>query len=268
METFAFVHIMKTAGQTVRAILRKNFGPRHCDFLVNEEARADDWKWARKCYPRLESIGGHSVMPRGEFDRIFSGARYFTFLRDPIKRCLSHYQFLIDCGCSIDDFANWIPSHANYQCKILCGEEHAEHAIEILESKVKLVGLVERFDESLLLWKRWVGDPKIDVTYRSVNVAKSNRIKQQLLSVPRNRELLEECHNEDLKLHRHVVEEIYPRQQREYGEALADDLRSFQESLATATNWSWNSLLGQAKRNLIFRPGVRDWEADLQSKAA
>lgn len=260
----AFVHMEKTAGQTVRAILRKNFGTRHCDFLVNRQARTSDWEWVRKCYPRLESVGGHSVMPYGEFDRIFQNVRYFTYLRDPIRRCLSHYQYIIDCKSAVDEFPKWILTQRNYQTRFLCGEENADRAIEILQQKIGMVGLVERFNESLLLWKRWTGCPRLDVTYRSVNVAQSNRLKQQLLSEQRNRDLLEECHVEDLKLFRYVIEEVYPRQQREYGDSLDSDLADFERSLSTASNWTFRGLLGKAKRNLIFRPGVRDWEADLK----
>ena len=261
---FAFVHMMKTAGQTVRAILRKNFGTRHCDFLVNEQARISDWEWVQKCYPRLESVGGHSVMPHGEFDRIFQNTQYFTYLRDPIKRCLSHYQYIIERGSPVDEFPDWILSQRNYQTRFLCGQEDADLAIEILQEKVGMIGLVERFNESLLLWKHWTERPNMDVTYRSVNVARSNRLKHELLSDSRNRELLEECHVEDLKLYRYVVEEVYPQQQQAYGDSLASDLEQFEASLATSSNWSFSSLLGKAKRNLVFRPGVRDWEADLK----
>lgn len=263
-EMFAFAHMEKTAGQTVRAILRKNFGARHCDFLVNQQSRSSDWDWVRKCYPRLESVGGHSVMPHGVFDQCFPDARYFTFLRDPIRRCLSHYQFIVDCGSPVDEFPKWITTQSNYQTRFLCGEENADRCIEVLQQKVGMVGLVERFNESLLLWKHWTGLPNLDVSYRAVNVARSNRLKQQLLSEQRNRELLEECHTEDLKLFRYVVEEVYPRQQKEFGESLSSQLEQFEASLASASNWSWTALLGQAKRNLIFRPGVRDWEADLK----
>ena len=260
----AFVHMMKTAGQTVRSILRKNFGTSHCDFLINRGAREEDWLWAQKCYPQLDSIGGHSIMPRGDFDRLFSNVRYYTFLRDPIKRCLSHYQFLIAGGSAVDDFPDWIQTQSNYQCRFLCGEQHAEAAIEVLEQKVGFAGLVEHFDESLLLWRHWTGIENLDIGYKSVNVAKSNDLKQEILSQPRNRELLESCHEEDQKLYRYVLEEMYSSQIEAYPGSLKADLKAFEQQQKSASNWSWKGLLGQAKRNLKFRPGVRDWESELR----
>jgi len=51
----AHVHIMKTAGQTFRGILRQSFPGRHCDLMAGHRpATASDIRWARHFYPGLK----------------------------------------------------------------------------------------------------------------------------------------------------------------------------------------------------------------------
>lgn len=68
---FAFMHIRKTGGLTMRTLLRKNFGIKNCDCPINDVIRPEDWDWVKKCYPNLQSIQGHSVRLTPEFDLAF-----------------------------------------------------------------------------------------------------------------------------------------------------------------------------------------------------
>jgi len=253
----AHVHIGKTAGQTVRAILRKNFGPAHCDLFKDYGDLERDWKWTVRCYPRLRSIAGHAVKPTPAFEKHFPHARYYTFLRDPFKRCLSHYQFILQAGVPCPPFHEWIETNADYQTRMIAGEPNAEKAIEVLETKIRFVGLVERFNESLLLWKRWTGILPFDVGYCSVNVARSNGVKAKVLSHAGAEEAIRDCSRQDEKLYRHVVDVVYPRQVAAYGHTLQDDVRSFESTLAAGTNFSCLALLGKAKRDLLYKPVIR-----------
>jgi hypothetical protein len=99
--------------------------------------------------------------------------------------------------------------------------------------------------------------PRVDIGYCSVNVARSNAVKERVLSDAGNRERIRDLHQQDVKLYRYVVEELYPRQVAAYGQTLHDDVRSFERNLAAGTNLSWVGLLGKAKRNLIYKPVMR-----------
>jgi len=262
----AFVHIQKTAGQTMRAILRKNFGTRHCDALVTEGTRSGDWGWVKKCYPGLTSLAGHGVKPTSEVDEQFPDARYYTFVRSPLARCLSHYQYSFERGKKLD-FPTWMQQNQNLMCCVICGEQSAQSAIDIIEQKFGFVGLQENFNESLLLWKHWAEESQVDLVYQSTNYAKTNVIKQRIKSDPNNLKLVEALNIEDQKLYDYVVQEIYPRQKTAYGVSLAKDLEQFEQRLGDGCNKSWNAILGKVKRNLIYRPGVRDWKADLEKES-
>ncbi|GJL82183.1 MAG: hypothetical protein DHS20C01_18170 [marine bacterium B5-7] len=255
----AFVHIQKTAGQTLRALLRRHFGTRHCDVYRSYDAIQMDeevWRWIRRCYPKLESIGGHSVAPRDSFLDI-DGIRFFTFLRDPKRRTLSHYQYLVSRGTVTEPFNQWAEANINRQTRALAGADHVEQAIEVLETRIGFTGLMESFDESLLLWKNWLQITDFDIRYQSVNVASSNDIREAVLENSRSVEILDEMNRNDQVLYEYVVENIYPRQIKAYDSDISDDLAAFRKSFASASNQSLKQLTGQLKRNLVFRPGFK-----------
>ena len=96
----AFVHIKKTAGTTLTAILRRNFGTRHLDtrlHLYEDLFLADDLRRALKLYRRLDCIAGHHVRPFGDLHSLIPKIRYFTFVREPISRLVSDFQFKLSC---------------------------------------------------------------------------------------------------------------------------------------------------------------------------
>ena len=229
---FAFIHIPKTAGSTLETILRQSFCSRHCDVRVGDDFNgplltAEVLRRTRWVYPRLASIAGHSVRPHGDLQAVRGGVRYYTLLREPVVRCASEYQFRVQRDGLPDDFGRWIHSGIarNRQTKMLAGVEDADAAIEMLRAKVGLVGLVERFNESLVLLRRWFDDPRLDIRYRSKNVTADNRLKRGLLNDPRSRRLLDEANREDRRLYDYVAAELYPAQVRAYGEAARRPIR-------------------------------------------
>ena len=130
----------------------------------------------------------------------------------------------------------------------------------MVKEKVSFVGLVERFDESLVMFRAWAGMPTLDLRYRSLNVSATRSVRDHFLV----RELLdsdadlaaaiEEANREDLKLYRWVVDEVYPCQQEQYESELLQELRPFREANACANiRWS-DSIAAKAYRNAVFKP--------------
>lgn len=259
----AFMHIRKTGGLTMRAILRKNFGIKNCDCPINDVIRLEDWEWVKRCYPTLVSLQGHSVRVGTEFEQVFPNPRFFTIIRNPIARCISHYQHAATHGVK-PVLKDWIPSVANELCKAICGEANSNRAIEVMENKIGFVGLTESYNESMLLWRNWTGFPDLDLTYMSKNVASSSAAKSELKNDPEAMELIQSHHIEDKKLFDYVCQTVYPRQKAEYGDSLAADLSEYEQQLSRASNLSLPALLGCLKRHLVYKRGLRDWRAELQ----
>jgi len=250
----AHVHIMKTAGQTVRGILRQSFVGTHCDLLARRGATTRDLIWARRFYPELKSIAGHGVLPHANLHQAEPSLRYFTFLRDPVQRCVSHYQFSFPKKRHFPPFEEWIREHANFQTQILCGTEDACRAIEVLEKRIEFVGLVERFNESLILLQQWCGDQTLDLHYQSINVATDNTIKKRLLSDPKVMALIEEFHQQDCEVFRYARDVIYPRQTKQFGPLLAQAVADLEAELPGPTILSFQQFVAAAKRNVLYKP--------------
>lgn len=262
----AYVHVMKTGGQTMCDILRQSFPGRHCDLQAKGAATSDDLRFARRFYPRLRSIAGHGIVPLGDLASACDSIRYFMFLRDPVERCVSHYQYRRNKD-EASGFEPWLARHANYQTRFLCrthetGEAwpavaDADRAIEAIDRKVGFVGLQERFDESLVLLARWVDDPAFDVAYRARNVASASAIRKQILGDPNMVAMIRAHHVEDEKVYRHVRDVVYPRQLALYGPTLASDVAALRVRLPAPQRRTVARALAAVRRGVFYKPLAR-----------
>ncbi|MBN2113678.1 MAG: hypothetical protein JW785_06075 [Acidimicrobiia bacterium] len=227
----AVVHIHKTAGTTLAGVLKHSNGGTHCDVLAEDPQApyfsAEDLRRLRRFYPRLRSILGHDVRAYSDLETVVPDIEWVCFLREPLTRTASHFQYDVQRGGVDLPFEEWITHDAvrDRQTRILAGPGGtAEEAIDLL-GRFALVGLTERFDESLVMLGRKVG--LRDLRYARKWVAPSNDIKTRLLADPETREMLVAVNREDLAVYEHVLAEIYPKQKAEYGIGLDTDVAWF-----------------------------------------
>jgi hypothetical protein len=274
---YAFVHIEKTAGRTVRAVLLRSFGAGHCEIrtpYARREAETDehrvhvtatDLRKVRRIYRGLRGIAGHNVKPYSDLDTEAPGIRYFTFLRDPVKRYLSHYK---NRARAYDraDFDRWASASwtHDWQTRMIAGERNAQKAIDLLADRVGFVGLTETFDESLLMLGRWLGAPDFRPEYRPVNRLEEKsrdrdaaRAKADLgyLEEPAARDRLREINALDQQLYDYVLREHCARQRAAYGGDLAADVAALRERNASITDWD-EALSSRLLRNWVYKPAL------------
>jgi hypothetical protein len=259
----AFIHIHKTAGQTVHTMLRSSFGARHCDvepWLARRTGdphftvSVDDLRYLRRFYPRLESIAGARIRPYADLDRVYPEIKYFALMRDPLKRCASLFQYLTREGqnrCLV--FEEWIQRdwQRNRQTQMIAGSPEVSEAIRLIREKEIFVGLTECFDESMLLFRSLMA-PALNISHEPVNVAQDNSLAENLLDTERTRQMIVEANQADLELYTYVKDELYPAYRRQYGGSLAADLARYQVSRGTFNRR--NVLLSRLKRNLLYKP--------------
>lgn len=230
-----FVHINKTAGTTLRYILRSTYGARHCDVEPWHGAWSDppfsteDLRRVRKLYPRLASIAGHRIFGHVDLEEPGTDFRYLTFLREPVALCASRFQYQLDHRKKRNlVFEDWIRKDwvRDAQTQRIGGTTDPADAIALLERKTMFVGLTERFDESILLL-RALRAPELDLGYAPVNVAKTSNVAKRLLGDERTRRLIVDANRGDLELYEHCVRERFPAQQRAFGAGLAEALERF-----------------------------------------
>jgi hypothetical protein len=210
-----FVHMPKTAGQTLNAILARQYDE---SATVIVEDRSDlEASFARVARQRPVSlVRGH--LPYGIHQILGIDAVYITMLREPVARVISTYEFIKRTShhplhevvrAERMTLSRFVESDIDReevvdgQTRLLSGvldrdpdEETLAKAIDSLE-RVAVVGLTERFDESVLLMRRRLGWD-IPLFVRK-NVAPRTSID---CLDPLERALIEQQNRLDLRLYR------------------------------------------------------------------
>ena len=205
---------------------------------------------------------------QSDYEEFQDQMAWFTFLRNPIKRFISHYLFEIETmkriSKNLGDFEAWLdtPRAANVQVRFLAGADDVDKAKEIL-LRMRCVGLLEHFNASLLLIRQRFGLKDFDVFYRrpkNTAASREKEVNRQRVQeeFDRHAERIEEINKSDIELHDFAIKEIWPKQVAEYGaEQLEADLEiEFPRkgpTLVQCGRW-W---LGGMHRNLIYKPFVR-----------
>jgi hypothetical protein len=256
-----FIHINKTAGRTVRYILRSSFGIRHCEVepwhapWTDPAFSTQDLQRLRRVYPNLESIAGHRVTGYSDLQENGTAFKYFTFMRDPLKTCASRFQYNVQYrGRSDLVFEEWIQRSwtRNHQTKMIACVADVSEAIRILQTRPIFVGLTERFDESMVLLKALMAN-HLNISYRPVNVSRHNILAESLLSNESTRQMLIEANQADLELYQYVRQELYPTFRREYGPSLEADVAEYQRTKRNDFSY-WNLTLSRLKQYMLYKP--------------
>jgi hypothetical protein len=216
---------------------------------------ADDLRLLRKLYPNLESIAGHRVTGYAELKEDGTQFDYFSFLRDPLKTCASRFQYNVQFRKKKDlVFEEWIQNDwtRNQQTKRIAGVADVNEAIRIIREKKIFIGLTERFDESILLLKSLV-DNRLNISYKRINVARSNTLAESLLSNERSKQILIEANQVDLELYDFIKREILPSVRREYGPSLEKDVLDYQNNQSKKFN-TLQLEMSRLKHYLFYKP--------------
>jgi Galactose-3-O-sulfotransferase len=179
--TIIFLHIGKTAGSTMRQVLRRQFSPSQVMVVRSpvrnpRRLRREDTLEHFATLPEPERLRprlilGHTIF--GLHELVPRPCTYITLLRDPIALVVSQYHYvrrtpghwLYDTAQSMS-LEQYIRSGVslemdNSQTRALSGDVSTEYghctpemlatATRHIEGHFRLVGMTERFDETLVL---------------------------------------------------------------------------------------------------------------------
>ena len=261
-EILAFVHIEKAAGTTLNYILRKNFLFRHYDVRPFHASsgrlfRAKDFEMALRINPFLKSISGHSIAPYIPITNLAPNLQYITLLRDPIERYISQYYYwnnVLNKTLSFEEFLS-IERIANFQTRKIAGSENLERAKTILLENFLLAGVVEQFNEFLLVLQKKLAPIQFDPLYQMENVASA---PQNYLKTKRDilKNYLEEIISKnklDIELYNFVKHEVFAKEKEDYGPQFLNDLERFARKLE-GYKWSVLNCLDYLYRKLYLDP--------------
>lgn len=215
-----FVHLRKTAGSTLRQIIRQQFRRGETIEIYGKTMAEANEKWARvplETRARLKCVLGHLTYGTELFAP--QPIAPFTFLRDPVERVVSEYFYNLRTPgekfhailnrrrLTLEQFiaSDFAAEVHNTQTRRLAGEppnptprELFDRASAHLRERFVMVGIRERFEESLLLCRAILGWRKL--VYRPVNV---NRYRPpvEAISAP-TRRAIEQANSLDRELYR------------------------------------------------------------------
>lgn len=265
-DNLIFLHIPKAAGSTLHPVLERHYNKRTYQTISLPEQLE-----AFKHLPETERhriclLKGH--MPFGMHSYLAGHSRYITLLRHPVERIVSHYYYdkrnpdhylypHIARGMSLLDFASAGLSGElhNGQVRLLsghdqdipCGEctrDLLDTAKRNIEDSFAVVGLTERFDESLVLMGialGWNWTPY----YLNRNVSKDKPVAKQI--DPLALKAIEQANQLDL--------ELYDWASLRFQDQLAQHKQTVEERLARLNRANrhyrpWGKLIYGLKRSL------------------
>lgn len=206
-QVVVFGHIPKTAGSTFKTILWRQYRTREVFFSMHPDRHAD--RFARLGQALADGTSPVRVVVThagyGVHDLLPAGNDYpaITFLREPIDRVISGYYMFLRQGkippdLSLEDFVRTVPKPGwNMQTSFLSGYFLACHlegrqpdaaafdAAMLDRAKENLarhavVGLTERFDETLLLLRETFGWERRNLLYYRTNVGRNRKPRRQV----------------------------------------------------------------------------------------
>jgi len=237
-------HIFKNAGTTIEWILKKNFGENALSIdtddpkgIVSNETILDHLKKQ----PETNSISSHQIrfpVPKNSNFRFLP----ILFLRHPIDRIFSIYYFQrrrTDADrpgiqkakeLNLNDYIKWNFNQKNFLPMknfqtLFLSKHNVEHLVDFIDletamnniTKCQFFGIVERFDESLVLGEEILKEyfPNIDMSYIKQNVSEDRKGTIEEKIDKNKNELDESVWKELLQINKFDLE-LYEKAKKEF----------------------------------------------------
>lgn len=253
----AFSQVTRCGGVTINSLLQSYYGLKHFDlvgeFLNNEMTYNEkDLLFDMKIHPFACSFSGHfsSHLNIDNISKINNKkVLFYTMLRNPIDRVFSKYRFQINRYNLPNDFNAWYQKYhiPNGMINHFVGSDNLELAKETLTNKYKAVGILENFDESLLIFKRKLLLDGMNLNYNIKNDTVKLKSDKQKKIEDNHRDMVISGNIKDLKLYEYVVDTIWKQQVKDYG---IDKLKS---DLVKEFSPNNDSLINQVSSNLKLK---------------
>lgn len=240
-----FLHIAKAAGTSLNRIIERQYRQDALFGIDGRNVRSSIEVFknlSEQRRGRIFCLKGH--MRFGLHVYLPQPCAYITLLRDPVQRVISHYYYVLRTpihylyeqvtsqNMTLDDYVEGgiSPELSNGQTRIISGiwndEDPPPNMLEMAKRNLcehfAVVGLTERFDESLVLMKRRLGWRW--TFYRRENVA-PNRLVKFAISKSTIR-LIQKSNEKDLELYA-FAKQLFEESIQEEGSSFESEVRMF-----------------------------------------
>jgi len=191
--TLIFLHLQKTGGSTLGRIIDRHYPLKNIYILRGSDAEIAEFTDLPESQ-RAKTLLLRGVTYYGIHEYIPRESRYFTLMRNPVDRVVSNFMFLQRKGKhgaqvnynqrkrTLEQWLEQSPYNFNVQVRTILGgakrsdalnqtlpPDAVEQAKAHLRAHFSLVGLTERFDESLLVMGQRFGWDKLHYVKRLVS---------------------------------------------------------------------------------------------------
>jgi hypothetical protein len=269
-KTVIFLHIPKAAGSTMRKIITREYSKYSSESVYlfdgsNLESSIEKFrKLPKKDRNRIKILKGH--MSYGYHDYFDNKCEYFTLLRDPIDRVISDFYYILEQPShsryekvkkgkmSLYDYlrSKMSVAMANAQTRLIAGYlsgvgdvkkkdlpfgKCTEDTLNKAEENLKdfsVVGLTERFDETLILLMNAFGWKT--PYYTRANVTGKRPKKREVSE--KSIQLIKDYNKYDIQLYNYGKKLFY-EQIEDYGPSFEKDLERFKKKNRSFQKYSY-----------------------------
>lgn len=226
-ETLIYLHLPKTAGQTLKSILYRYYSPSERFFFEGHQTVPAFAALSESERVRLRLVSGHMLY--GVHTFLSQSYEYMAVLRNPLERVISyyyyvkrtpehqHYKEVMTRELSLEEFVTGglTVEMKNDQTRRLagfhghdvpfgaCTQELLDQAKQNLES-ISLIGVSDRFDEFLVVLGKHFGWKRL--YYESKNVTPRRPLAGQLSAT--TIDAIIDLNHLDLELYSHASKRV------------------------------------------------------------
>jgi hypothetical protein len=210
-----------------------------------------------KCFPFTKGFGGHTTRCYLNYETALNdNLHYITFLREPVARYLSHFNYqknVKKVNWTLEEFIEE-KRFENFMTVRIAGISDIATAKKHIDEKFSFVGLIEYFDESLVLMRNELKLKDFRMAYEKQNKGTVGMYSGRNGVIDASiMEKIRQKNDLDLILYEYVRDKVYPNYKERFTGNLKNEVSMVRQMSREFCFALWRRLFWGGYRWLIYR---------------